>query len=82
MSAVTSSPLSLSAEWIPTLLQTSKEVRRKVNGEGKREEEWEEKKRGWISGVIQEGQGRAIKKRGAMNNKRGGDGFFKMAQRD
>lgn len=29
MSAVTSSPLSLSAEWIPTLLQTSKEVREK-----------------------------------------------------
>lgn len=29
MSAVTSSPLSLSAEWIPTLLQTSKEVRKK-----------------------------------------------------
>lgn len=43
MSAVTSSPLPLSAEWIPTLLQTSKEVRKKkkVDGEGKVVEEWE-----------------------------------------
>lgn len=43
MSAVTSSPLPLSAEWIPTLLQTSKEVRKRVNGEGKLEQEWEKR---------------------------------------
>lgn len=34
MSAVTSSPLPLSVKWIPTLPQTSKEVRKKGEWEG------------------------------------------------
>lgn len=47
MSAVTSSPLPLSAEWIPTLLQMSKEVRKRVNGEGETRAGVGEKREGY-----------------------------------
>lgn len=54
MSAVTSLPLPLSAEWIPTLLQTSKEDRKRGQEEERKADDG--KIEGWIYGIIQESQ--------------------------